>query len=129
MFTTEQIKQAHKKVKSGADFPAYISELKQLGVTCYETYVDDGHTNYFGSNNYKTSSPATYQHLPVAELPDAAGFQADLKVHQQGKTDYTTFCNDCARSGIEKWTVNIGAMTCTYHDKAGYAVLIEMIPG
>lgn len=33
MFTVEQIKTAHSKVKSGADFPAYIQDIKKLGVT------------------------------------------------------------------------------------------------
>ncbi|MGB4398918.1 MAG: DUF1398 family protein [Daejeonella sp.] len=36
MFTAEQIKAAHSKVKSGADFPAYIQDIKALGVTGYE---------------------------------------------------------------------------------------------
>ena len=36
MFTVEQIKAAHSKVQSGADFPAYIREIKELGVTHYE---------------------------------------------------------------------------------------------
>ena len=39
MFTAEQIKAAHSKVKSGADFPGYIKEIKALGVTHYEAYV------------------------------------------------------------------------------------------
>ena len=43
MFTVEQIKTAHSKVKSGADFPSYIKEIKSLGVTHYEAYVTDGH--------------------------------------------------------------------------------------
>ena len=42
MFSMEQITQAHSKVKSGAGFPAYIAEIKQLGVTSYETHVSDG---------------------------------------------------------------------------------------
>jgi hypothetical protein len=42
MFTVEQIKTAHGKVKSGADFPAYIQDIKKLGVTSYETFVTDG---------------------------------------------------------------------------------------
>lgn len=41
MFTIEQIKAAHSKVKSGADFPSYIREIKQLGVTGYEVSVSD----------------------------------------------------------------------------------------
>jgi len=35
MFTVEQIDKAHEKVKSGADFPNYIQEIKQMGVTAY----------------------------------------------------------------------------------------------
>ena len=44
MFTVEQIKAAHSKVKSGADFPKYIRDIKLLGVTAYETWVVDSHT-------------------------------------------------------------------------------------
>ena len=58
MFTVEQIKAAHSKVKSGADFPAYIKEIKTLGVTHYEAYVTDGHINYHGANNYIAKVPA-----------------------------------------------------------------------
>ena len=32
MFTVSQIKEAHSKVKSGADFPKYIQEIKGFGV-------------------------------------------------------------------------------------------------
>jgi len=129
MFTTEQIKAAHSKVKSGADFPAYIQELKQLGVVSYDSYVSDGHTDYFGDNDFKTTSLAKYESLIIADLTDENQFKADLKAHQQGKTDYPTFCRDCAKSGIEKWVVNLEKMTCTYFDKAGKEILEEQIPG
>lgn len=129
MFTIEQIKAAHSKVKSGADFPAYIQDLKQLGVIFYDTYVSDGHTDYFGKNDFKTSSPAKYELLAIADLADKNQFKDDLKAHQQGKTDYPTFCRDCATSGIEKWSVCIEKMTCTYYDKAGNEILEEQIPG
>jgi len=58
MFTVKQITTAHRKVKSGADFPAYIKEIKQLGVTNYETFVSDGHTHYSGTNDYEITAPA-----------------------------------------------------------------------
>ncbi len=77
MFTAEQIKQAHSKVKSGADFPAYIKDLKQLGVTHYETFVTDGHTRYSGGNDYKTSSPAMYPDLSIAGQSNTGSFKAD----------------------------------------------------
>lgn len=49
MFTVAEIKAAHSKVKSGADFPAYIQDIKRLGVTYYETFVTDGHTDFYGA--------------------------------------------------------------------------------
>jgi uncharacterized protein YbcV (DUF1398 family) len=128
MFTTEQIKAAHSKVKSGADFPAYIQDIKKLGVTFYETFVADGHTDYYGANDYKTTSPARYESLIVADECDKKEFKSDLKEHQQGKTDYPTFIGMSAKIGIEKWAVCMDKMTCTYYDKAGNEILVEEIP-
>lgn len=128
MFTTEQIKAAHSKVKSGADFPAYVQDIIQLGVTYYETYVTDGHTDYFGKDDYQTATAPKYDALAIADISNIAQFQRDLKAHQQGQTDYMTFCNDCARSGVEKWVVCMEKMTCTYYDKAGNEMLAEQIP-
>lgn len=48
MFAIEQIKTAHSKVKSGADFLNYVQDLIKLGITSYETLVADGKTTYFG---------------------------------------------------------------------------------
>lgn len=128
MFTLEQINSAHSKVKSGADFPKYIQNIKNFGVTYYETFVTDGRTDYYGANEYKTSSVATYGALTIAQVSNIKQFKIDIKAHQQGKTDYLTFCSDCAKSGIEKWVVCMEKMTCTYYDKAGNGILVEEIP-
>lgn len=128
MFTIDQISLAHSQVKSGADFPKYIQNLKALGVSAYETFVSDGHTDYFDRAGAKVSTSAKYPTLFVAPVSDAVRFKSDLKAHQQGKTDYPTFCADCAKSGIEKWVVNIEKMTCTYFDQTGGEVLEELIP-
>lgn len=128
MFTVEQINAAHSKVKSGADFPAYIQDIKKLGVTYYVTYVNNGHTDYFGINDYKTSSVAKYDELTIAQDSNIEQFKSDIKAHQQGKTGYLTFCSDCAKSGIEKWEVCLEKMTCTYYDLVGNKILVEQIP-
>lgn len=128
MFTIEQIKTAHSKVKSGADFPAYIQELIKIGVLRYESFVADGHVDYFGSNNYRTSAPPKYDQLLVMEKGNKEQFQNDLKAHQQGQTDYPTFCKHCAKSGVSKWIVDMQKMTCSYFDKAGNELLVELIP-
>lgn len=127
-FTVEQLKTAHSKVKSGADFPAYIKEIKAMGVTHYETFVNDGHMNYYGTNNYVAKVPAKYEAMTIAENVNVEVFKAELLAHQQGKTGFLTFIKMCAETGIERWEICMDKMTCTYFNKIGNEVLIEQIP-
>lgn len=128
MFLLKQIETAHSKVKSGADFPAYIQEIKALGITHYETYVTDGHIDYHGANDLTVKVAAKYNPLIIADIPNRMQFKADLIAHQHGQTDFLTFIKSCAQSGIEKWAICMDKMTCTYYDKAGREVLLEKIP-
>lgn len=128
MFTIEAIKAAHAKVKSGADFPSYIQDLITLGVTSYDTYVADGHTDYYGAQDFTISSMPLYDKLTIATESNPEVFAADLKAHQQGKTNYPNFCNDSAKNGVEKWVVNMEKMTCAYYDLQGNEMLVEVIP-
>ena len=72
MVTISQIKAAHSKVKSGADFPAYVLEIIQLGVLRYENFVGDGHTVYFGANGFAAQSEAKYAALEIAAISNKA---------------------------------------------------------
>ncbi len=128
MFTIAQIHEAHDKVKSGADFPKYIQEIKNLGVIGFETFVVDSHTEYYGKDNFKTQSEAVYENLEINAISNKAEFVERLKIHQRGETDYFTFCNDCAETGIEKWIVSLVEMTCIYYDIDGNEILVEQIP-
>jgi uncharacterized protein YbcV (DUF1398 family) len=128
MFTVKQIKDAHAKVKSGADFPQYMQDIIALGVTSFETFVFDNNTNYYGANDFKTSSEGFLETLIVSDQINIQQFQIDLKAHQKGKTDYMTFLNDCAKSGVEKWIVVMDKMTCSYYDKNGNEMVVETIP-
>lgn len=127
MFTVEQIERAHSKIKSGAEFPKYIQEIKQIGVTAFETWVSDSHTEYFGQSGFQARSKPKYQDLAIANISDKEKFIQYLKIHQQGETDYFTFCRHCAETGIEKWLVNLDKMTCTYYDKEENELLVESI--
>lgn len=128
MFTVEQIELAHSKVKSGAEFPTYIQEIKELGVTGLETWVVDSHTTYFGKNDFQIKSKPKYDALTIANSSDKDTFGHFLKIHQKGETDYFTFCKHCAETGIEKWIVDLDAMTCTYYDQAKNEILVEVVP-
>jgi uncharacterized protein YbcV (DUF1398 family) len=129
MFELKEIKEAHAKVKSGADFPRYVQDLIKLGVKKYDTFVSDGHALFFGNDNYQIQSEPKYSTLSVANISDKERFKHFLKSHQRGQTDYPAFCNHAAATGVEKWTVDMNLMTCTYYDKANTKMHEEQIPG
>ncbi|AZA55337.1 DUF1398 domain-containing protein [Chryseobacterium sp. G0201] len=127
-FTIEEIKAEHQKVKSGADFPKYIQAIKNRGVSHYTVYVSDGNTEYFDQENQSESSGSKYDVLIVSENVNLENFKSRLKLHQQGGTDYLTFCKDCADNGVDGWKMDLNDMTCTYFDTEGHNLLVENIP-
>ena len=99
-----------------------------MGVTHYETSVNDGHINYYGANSYTAKVSAKYDTMTIAENVNMEVFKTELSAHQQDKTDFLTFIKMCAKTGIEKWEICMDKMTCTYFDKSGNKILVEQIP-
>jgi uncharacterized protein YbcV (DUF1398 family) len=128
MFTEQQIKEAHSRVKTGADFPRYIQEIKKLGLVSYEHLVEDGTTVYHGENNYEIRSAARYSTLTIADKSSAPALRHTIVIHQQGQTDFMTFCHQAADAGVEKWVIDTKKMMCTYYDKQGLEMVAEPIP-
>lgn len=127
-FTIDEIKTEYQKVKSGADFPKYIHKIKNLGVSHYTTFVVDGSTKYFDVENNFVETEAKYEILNITENVNIENFKIRLKLHQQGGTDYLTFCKDCAENGINGWKMDLNKMTCTYFDKNHNDILVEQVP-
>lgn len=128
MFTLDQIKEVHNKVKSGADFPRYVQDLIKLGVVHYDTFVYDGHTHFVGKEGYNLSTTSKYPEMDLADRPSPEQFRDYLKSHQDGQSDYLRFCQQAAATGVEKWSVDTKSMTCTYFDRSGNKMLTEQIP-
>ncbi|OON69946.1 DUF1398 domain-containing protein [Hymenobacter sp. CRA2] len=127
MFTLDQINATHAKVKSGADFPQYVQDMKQLGVVAYEMYVTDGHARYVGVGQELRSEPVRPPQF-IAVHGDKQALEHALSMHQRGQTDYPTFCRQAAEAGVEKWTTRTVELTCTYYDLQGQVLLVEAIP-
>lgn len=129
MFTIEQIKDAQKKIKTGADFPAYAQDLKALGLEGYHSYVADGRVIYYGTDGFFLDGGAQYGDKEIADESNAQLFKDRLKAHQKGQSTYPEFVQDSASSGVEKWEVDLKKMICTYFDRSGNTMLEEAIPG
>lgn len=128
MFTLQQLKDAHARVKTGADFPRYIQEIKALGLLTYEFMVADGAVIYYGSNGHEVMAPAFYGPFAINNTSSAQKLKHTITIHQQGQTDFMTFCQQAADAGVEKWVIDTRAMLCTYYDLQGNALVAEPIP-
>ena len=122
------MKAAHAKVKTGADFPEYVKEIKSLGLQYYEFFVTDGRTIYHGADGFSVNGHAIYpeKEIAIAASPDAV--KQIISGHQQGKSNFLTFCELVASAGVEKWVVDAQTMLCSYYDLDGNVMVAEPIP-
>ncbi|MGA9649706.1 DUF1398 domain-containing protein [Pedobacter sp.] len=129
MFSIEEIKAAESKIKTGADFPQFIKEIKALGVVRNDVYVANGLSVYFNSDDYSVqASPDEYPELVINSESSAEKLEHALKIHQRGETDYFTFCKQAADAGVEKWLIDLNSMTCSYLDTKQTELVKEEIP-
>ena len=128
MFTIEHINDLHDRLGSARTFTEYVRALKALGVERYDSYLADGHSEYFGQGSRRVVSPPMHEVLPVAETGQRETFLQHLCQHERRETTYLEMSKGLAQSGIEKWTVDAGSrMTMTFYDKAGREMLVEQI--
>jgi uncharacterized protein YbcV (DUF1398 family) len=127
MFTIEEINDLHARLGSARTLPEYVRALKALGVERYDSYLTDGHSEYFGQGGHRVVSPPVHEVLPVAETGQGETFLKHLRQHERRETTYLEMSRGLAQSGIEKWTVLTGRMTMTFYDMAGTEMLVEQI--
>lgn len=127
MFTLDQINDIHERLGKQATLPDYLRALKGIGVNKYDSFLTDGHSDYFGEDNQMIVSPPVYEKLTVAQPGNREEFLNHLKLHEQGEIDYFEMSKRLADSGIEKWTFDTNQMTITYYAKDGTEMLVEPI--
>jgi len=127
MFTMQQIDELHTRLGKAKTLAQYVWSLHAIGVEHYESYVADGHSEYFGKDNYKIVSPPVHDPLIIADLSQRELFLQHLRRHELGETGYMDMSRGLAESGIEKWSVDTVGMTMTFYDKVGNAMLVNHI--
>jgi uncharacterized protein YbcV (DUF1398 family) len=127
-FTLHDLKAAHAKVETGADFPRYIREIKSQGLRHYDFMVQDGKTIYYGEDDHIVEAPAIYDRLAINPVSAAEELRRAITIHQQGQTDFPTFCKQAAEAGVYKWVIDTEKMVCIYLDTEGSILVEEPIP-
>lgn len=127
MFTMQQIEGLHARFGSAKTLVDYVRALKALGVEHYDSYLADGHSEYFGKDGYTLISRSVHEVLVVADVAQREAFLEHLRRHELGQSNYLEMSKGLAQSGVEKWTVDTAGMTMTFSDKTGRSMLVNEI--
>jgi uncharacterized protein YbcV (DUF1398 family) len=125
MFTIGQIHDIHDRLGTMEQFPDYLRALSAIGVERYNSYLSDGHTEYFAEDGRSVVSAPVHEVLPVNDASDREKVIEHLGLHELGRTSYLEMSKGLADSGVEKWTVDTNAMTLAYVDKQGREFVTE----
>src|SRR5215469_18169032 len=104
MFNLEQINRIHDQLGKAATLAQYLQALKAIGVDKCDSFISDGHSEYFGKEGHKVSSSSAHEKLKIADISNREDFIKHLDLHNQRKTSYLEMSKGLAGSGIEKWT-------------------------
>lgn len=127
MFTLEQIDDIHDRLGSQDTLVEYLRALNAIGVERSDSFIADGHSEYFGKGSETVVTPPAHEVLTIAATSSRDGLMEHLALHSQGKTSYVEMSKGLAQSGVEKWSFDTSALMIAYYDKAGTELLTEPI--
>jgi len=127
MFTIEQINDIHDRLGNADTLARYLRALNAIGVVRSDSFIVDGHSEYFGKAGHEVVSGPAHETLTIAGTGNREGLLHHLSLHNQGRTSYLDMSKGLAESGIEKWTFDMNEMTIAYYDQAGNELLVEAI--
>jgi uncharacterized protein YbcV (DUF1398 family) len=127
MFTLEQVTDIHDRLGNRDTLGGYLRALRDIGVEAYDSYVTDGHSEYFGADRKMLVGPAFHETFAIAEAGDG---DKSLRYTQQvgdGGFGYVEMSRALADDGVEKWTFDTEELTINYLDKVGNVLLREKV--
>jgi uncharacterized protein YbcV (DUF1398 family) len=125
VFTLEQIADIHDRLGAKQTLADYLRALRYIGVRTYDSYLTDGHSEYFGADGQTLIGPAFHDVFVVARTCEREQFLEYMRRVDQGGVGYEEMSKTLAEYGVEKWTFDTDALTITYRDRAGVVLLTE----
>jgi uncharacterized protein YbcV (DUF1398 family) len=127
MFTLEQVNDIHDRLGSPSTLVAWLAALREIGVTTSDSYLTDGHTTYHGDGGHQVTTAPAHEVFSIAATGDKEALVEGLRLHAERVTSYVEMSRALADAGVEKWTFDTSALTITYYDRAGTALLSERV--
>ncbi len=125
-FTLSAIQQAHQQF-TGVDFPKLFKAFKDMGMT-YNIVNVDGTATYVHQSEDDIVTSSVKSNHPVAQKSNKTIVSSVLTRHQQGQTDFETFCDEMAEAGIYKWHIDLKRALVLISTCKTKLYLSELIP-
>jgi uncharacterized protein YbcV (DUF1398 family) len=127
VFTWAEIDDLHARFGRAESLGDYLRALAAIGVVRFESFVTDGHSEFFGADGHSVVSPAHHELLSIAGVSDRDAFLHHLRDHGAGKTSYVEMSTGLAQSGVERWVADTNALTMTYCARDGVIFLVDHV--
>ena len=128
VFTIEQINELHDRLGTAETLGQYLRSLSAIGVERFDSFIVDGHSEFFGKSGQTVASGPAHERLSIAETSRRESLVEHQRLHSEGRTSYVEMSKGLADSGVEKWTFDTNKLTVAYYDKAGNELLVEEVP-
>lgn len=116
------------KLNANGNFPKLVKSYQEYGIVKFQTCASTAKTMYFDQTENFVYDETDFFSFKIGEV-NIEKFKADLIAHQQGETDFPTWLELTASSGVAYWIVDLNTKTCVYYDLANNQLYTEMIPG
>ena len=123
----DQIDDLHARFGRADSLADYFRGLAGLVITRFDSFLTDGHSEFLGADGQRVVSPPHHEVLAIEEVSDRTALLDHLQRHLEGETSYVEMSKGLAASGVEKWVADTTALTMTYFDRDGVALLVERV--
>jgi len=127
VFTLEQVTDIHDRLGNSSALGSYLRALRGIGVEAYDSYVMDGHAEYFGADGQRLVGPAFHETFAISETCDKEQFLKYMQQIEDGGVGYVEMSKALAENGVARWRFDTEKLTITYLDKAGNVLLRENV--
>jgi hypothetical protein len=108
-------------------FLEYLRALQAIGVERCDSYVTDGHSEYFDSGGERVVSPPVHESFAIDEDSKRAMFLQHLRPARAARDDLLRDLEGLGAERDREWTVDTFRTTMAFYDKAGREMLVEQI--
>ena len=80
------------------------------------------------NNGEFIESPAIYEVKKISSISDTILLKHIIKIHQNGETDFMTFCQQSADAGVVLWRTDVTNMKVIYLNDKNEEMVVEVVP-